>query len=483
MPKYPGFIGGSSRSQSIIADVERTINLYVEELQGGRNQYALYPTPGFLTAYTLPQVGTRALFSMNQRTFAVVGTRLYELFSDFTYAERGTVAQDSYPATISYNGSSGGQLFVTSGGNGYCYTLATNVLTQVLTNEATTGAMLDGYFLAFNINTGKVRLSNLNDGSTWDSTNFFLRSTQPDPWQAMFVDGNRQLWLIGEQSGDVYYDTGVANQPFAPVPGSVFRGGIAAPFAFGLAGTNIVWLSRTGEGAGKVVAARGYVPLPVSTYAVENAIGGYARTTRISDAEMLVYQELGHTFVNLSFPSSTATWTLDVDKPSWHERGTWNSATNKFGLWAPRVHCYAFGQHLVGDRATNKIAIMDAGYATEFNSTAGIRRVRIAPGLTQEHARIPYHRLELLMETGVGLQGTAQGSDPQIMLRCSDDGGHTWGSERMAGIGKIGQYRKRVYWTKLGTAADRVFELSMSDPVPYRIVDAWINNLEGAEAA
>ena len=482
MAKWPGFCGGSGQSQSIIASLARTVNLYVEEIPaddgaGKQLQKVLYPTPGFSPKWALSQVGCRALSSIVPgQMFGVEGTKFLEFFSDYSSIERGTVAQNSNPATISYNGIPG-QLFVTSGGNGYLYNLSTHAFTQVLTGDADMGAELDSYFIAFSIAIGQARLSNPNDGSTWDPLQKFVRSTQPDPWRTMFVDGNRQLWFIGSVTGDVYYNTGVANNPFQPIPGSVYRSGIAAPFARGLAGTNIVWLGQNDEGSGKVMAARGYVPQPISTYAVETALAQYKRTGRIDDAEVMVYQDEGHTFVNFGFPTNGGTWTFDLEKASWAERGMWNPVKGSYDIWAPRVHCEAFGKHFVGDRATGKIAQMDRAFATEFDGATGIRRLRVAPGITREHARLPYDQIELLIESGLGLP-IGQGSDPLVMLRMSTDGGHTWSNEFQAGAGKIGEFRRRVYWTQLGDAADAAIEISTSDPIPWRFLDVWINNDE-----
>ena len=39
---------------------------------------------------------------------------------------------------------------------------------------------------------------------------------------------------------------------------------------------------------------------------------------------------------------------------------------------------------------------------------------------------------------------------PQVMLRWSNDGGHTWSNEIMAGAGKAGEYSTRVLWRRLG---------------------------------
>jgi hypothetical protein len=68
-----------------------------------------------------------------------------------------------------------------------------------------------------------------------------------------------------------------------------------------------------------------------------------------------------------------------------------------------------------------------------------------------------------------------QGFNPQVMLRWSDDGGHTWSNEHWVSIGKIGEYYRRAIWRRLGMTLklrDRVYEVSGTDPVKIAIMGA-----------
>ena len=156
---YPAFVYGSSPSQSPLADLERTINWYLEpvEAPGAGLDAVLYPTPGQSSFVAVSDVGTRALFSMASRAHGVVGGHIYELFAAMTATSRGAVAQDSNPAQIAYNGATGNELLISSGTNGYLLDLTTNLVTQVLTGDATMVGMIDTYFLAFNIQTSRFR--------------------------------------------------------------------------------------------------------------------------------------------------------------------------------------------------------------------------------------------------------------------------------------------------------------------------------------
>lgn len=481
MPAFPGFIGGSGTTQSLTADGERTVNLYQERMDGeaAANRAALFPAPGFRNWSTVADTGGRGSIVAAGRLFVVMGAALYEFDSNGTATNRGAVAVDANPAQLVYNGLVGGQLGIASGGNAYCFVLATNVLTQVLTGDCTMIAFAAGFGLAFNILTGHVRLSALNDFTTWPPATFFQRSLFGDPYQTMFVDTNNLVWMIGTDTFEVRYNSGTGTQPFIPLSGLVGRYGIAAPFAFGLSGLGNFWLARNPEGVGQFVMTKGASPTAISSYAFDTALAKYLRTSRIDNAEVVTYQQGGHTFANVTLPSPNATWSVDVETQSWTERGTWNSVRGDFDAWPVRTHVQAFGKHLIGDRTTGKISEMDTAYSTEIDGVTGIKRLRRAPALINEHKRIPIDRFEILLDVGLGL-ASGQGSDPLVMMRFSPDAGRTWGNERIGSSGRMGAYGKRVYWTRFGASSAPTFEVSSTDPVPFRLVNAWLNNESAA---
>lgn len=81
-------------------------------------------------------------------------------------------------------------------------------------------------------------------------------------------------------------------------------------------------------------------------------------------------------------------------------------------------------------------------------------------------------------------QATTVGANPQLMLRWSDDGGHTWNGERQASMGRIGAYGTRVIFRRLGMTTklrDRVYEISGTDPVKVAIMGAELE-LSGTAA-
>jgi hypothetical protein len=83
-----------------------------------------------------------------------------------------------------------------------------------------------------------------------------------------------------------------------------------------------------------------------------------------------------------------------------------------------------------------------------------------------------FSQIWIEMEGGVGLQ-TGQGSDPQLMMQISRDGGHEWGSEIWRDIGAVGKYRARAVFNRLGSARDWLFRFRVTDPINTVFIAAW----------
>lgn len=425
-----------------------------------------------------PGPGKAHYFDPNtEREFAVIGAMLYEMTFAGVLIPLGVLAVDANPATICGNGDGGQQLFVTAGGNGYCYDLPTETLTLELTGEATQGFFLDGYFGALDADTSTIRLSDLLDGTTWDPTQFAQRSSAADRWVAAKVNG-RFLWLFGSQTSEPWWNAGTSTFPLAPYNNIQVQYGIAAPFSAEIVNGALTWLSSTTDGQGVILSSPGFSPARISTYPVEFAISNYETVTDgIGDA----YFDLGHHFYVLTFPDADATWATDpaLGPMGWHKRGTWIAENSEYTAWRPAYHAFAFQQHRMLDFSSGAVYRMSSTYGFDVEGRP-IRRVRRAPSLFFQNKRIKFGAFELILEPGLGLpEGDPNnppvvGSDPQVVLVMSNDGGKTWGNEQRRSAGKQGQYGTRVIWQRGGQARKRVYEVVMTDPIPWRLIDATV---------
>jgi hypothetical protein len=182
------------------------------------------------------------------------------------------------------------------------------------------------------------------------------------------------------------------------------------------------------------------------------------------------YVERGHAFYVLNLPNGK-TWAYDSITGLWHERAHLNPHTGLFERGRPDVHAFWQGVHYVG--VYDDAALYVQSRAIYANGGTPLVRLRETPHIHAQGRWMRFNSLTVDMEVGVGLDGAGQGGDPQLMLQYSDDGGHTWSNEITRSIGRIGATKTQVRFGPLGRSRDRVFRLSVSDPVPVTFVNAW----------
>ena len=471
------FVGPSNRERSAPIDAEASVNVFVSTVAsaGNAKHATLMGTPGLKPFLTItPEVVCRGMFAEDGRTFAVVGTHLYELnLSGLTVTDRGTVANDGKMVFFASNGRGGEQLAIVSAGILYIFRFTTNVLTipvLPLTNPAAVVRFVDGFFLLLEANSIRVWYSAIFDGTLWNALDFFARSQSSDQLVGLDVLRTR-IWCFGSHTTQIYYDSGDALNPFIPEAGSLMEEGLVAPTAQGQQGEAMIWVSQDTEGHGRIVRATTAQVERISTPAIDVALASYPT---LSDCEILVYEQEGHPFACFTFPSGGfvsgedgVTWGWDDREKSWHQRAGFDEGRGIQTRWRARGFC-TVGQTvddlLVGDYQTGRIASLDLNTFTDYGVT--ILRRRRAPYLSEENQWLFLDRFELGIEAGVGLL-LGQGVDPQLLLRVSGDSGKTWGPGIAAPLGHLGVYLERAVWCRLGRhRADRlVVEVTQSDPV------------------
>jgi hypothetical protein len=304
---------------------------------------------------------------------------------------------------------------------------------------------------------------------TFPGTFFALKDSSTDNLISLY-ELNRELWLIGERTSEVWFNAGGANFAFSRVPGVGPQIGCAAKYSVARYENSLIWFCRNEQGENTACITQQYATTAVSNHAVEHAWASYAQT---SDAIGYVYQEEGHAFWVLTFPTANATWVLDIEQGMWHRRTSSDPATGTQNRH--RSNCYANLQdlRLVGDYQTGQVHLMTRSVYTDAGAT--IRRQRRAPHVwsRENRERVFQSSLQVEFTPGVGVQ-VGQGSNPQAMLRWSNDGGFTWSSEHWASIGLAGATKNRAKWNRLGYARDRVYEVNFSDPVPCDVIGATL---------
>ena len=464
-------LGSTYVARSVNAADARMVNLYPEITEQGKEAAYLQRCPGLLNLASIGLGPIRGLWSFSSDSstaFVVSGTQLFKINTSYTPTLLGTVAGTG-PVSMADNGT---QLFIAANGPSYIYNNQTNVFAPISDPDfpgAVTVGYLDGYFVFNEPNSQKIWITQLLDGTSVDPLDFASAEGSPDGVVGLIVD-HRQVWVYGTNSVEVWYDTGASDFPLQRIDGAFNEIGCISAYTIAKMDNSLFWLGADARGQGIVYRANGYTGQRVSTHAVEWHIQQYGNLT---DALAYTYQQDGHQFYVLIFPSANTTWVFDVATGAWHERAGWNNGS----FTRHRSNCQmAFNnQVIVGDYENGNIYAFDMEtYADNGQIQRWLRTWRALPPGQNNLKRTTHHSLQIDLESGVGLN-LGQGSDPQIMLRWSDDGGHTWSNEHWAPVGKIGEYYRRVFFRRLGMTMklrDRVYELSMTDPVKTAVMGA-----------
>lgn len=463
------FVGAAYKSASLKLDAQLCINWYPE--MGGPSSkapIALFGTPGTLIWHdTGLAADGRALYRTSTgRLFGVVGSELIEVDALGVQTSIGTLSTANGRVVMADNGV---QLMLVDGVAGYLVTLASNTFATISDPDFPAGTQTvtfqDGYFIVPKRNTGQFYISDLRDGSSWSALDFGDAEGSPDILITLMSNG-RDLWLLGEHSSEVWYDSGNPDFPFERVPGTFNETGCAAWASLAKMLGSIFFLGGSNEGNGVVFQSQGFQLKRISTHALEQAIAGYES---VDDAFGYCYQQEGHWFYVLTFPTGDATWVYDLTTGMWHQRAYRDPVYASLGRHRSAAHAFFDGKNLVLDYANGRICELSMTTYTDDGDT--LVRIRTCPHVHDEMRRLTFAWLELDMETGVGLV-TGQGSDPQVMLQVSNDGGVTWGNELWRSMGRLGEYKARVRWHRLGRSLDRVFKIQISDPVKCVLLGA-----------
>jgi hypothetical protein len=564
-------LGSSYVTRSPNAADARMINLYPEVIpEGGKEAAWLQRAPGLRLLSSFGSGPIRGLWTFNGKAYAVSGTGLYQVDTDWAATYKGVVA-GAASVTMTDNGT---QLFIAAGANGYIYNSSTSTLScttvsgdatvtttdtsgiyvnqpvsgtgipsgatvSSITNATTfelsanatasnvgvtltfsdfmttlttpfAGAVgcgfIDGWFV-FNQPDSQIFWAMDSTGTTIDPLYFASAEGSPDNLVTLIVD-HREVWLFGSNSVEVWYDAGTPDFPFARIQGAFNEIGCLAPYSVAKLDNGLFWLGADARGNGIVYRSKGYSGERVSTHAVEWQIQQYAS---LSDATAYTYQQDGHSFYVLNFPTANTTWVYDVATGAWHERGGWENDT----FTRTRGNCQMnFNNEIViGDYRNGELYAYDLNVYSEAGTRQKwLRSWRALPTGQNNLKRTTQHSLQLDCQAGVGLDGYSQaevnaityiydrddafildragsalrirdyqdyiitvGADPQVMLRWSDDGGHTWSNEHWKSMGQIGQTGYRTIWRRLGMTMklrDRVYEISGTDPVKIAIMGA-----------
>jgi len=454
----------SYQMASAPASAARLLNMYPQRMPANaRSPFVLKPTPGlatFATAGTGPILAAAALAGS---IWLISGSHAWRMQDDGTApVDLGFIGTTPTESAVSIAIGLTGVVFCVPP-NAYVTDLAGAPVSQITTGAgnfpvggASSVCYIDGYYVFTNFLGTFFFLSKLLDASHFNSLDFVAVSSQVDFVEHCFPH-NGELWLFGQNTTQVWYDTGAADAPFNPRAGGVMAHGVGARRTiveldgsmFWLGIDNVVWRSQ------------GYQAVRVSDHALEEKLanyqGGYLRTI---SACGFVHE--GHKFYALSLPLFGAgmTFVYDCDAQIWTERC---SAANGLGRWNINTATRLGARLLMGDAANGNLYHMDASFPNEAG--IAVPHEAVLPAIVTHGPRHFMNRLEVEMEVGTA------GAPGSVAVNWSNDGGLTWSAPRSLGTGAAGATRTRVATTKLGSFRQRTLHLASAAPMTVYGVD------------
>jgi hypothetical protein len=456
VPLFGMGLGGKSRN---VSDQLLT-NLYREiQPEGEKYRMAIYPTPGLALFTTFGAEPIRGLWQVGSIIYVVSRNRLYSLDNAGTQTALGTLVTSTGRVDMSDNGT---QVIIVDGPNGYTYNITTTTFAQISDVDfpgADTVTFLAGFFIVSAPDSGQFYISGLYDGTTWDALDFATAESNPDDLIRVFADGG-QLMLFGDKTVESWGNSGAADFPFAIIAGSASEWGLAARWSLAKFDNSVMFLRKNRLGQVQVAKQAGYQSVAVSTPELDNRINAYSAT---ADATAFSYMLDGHSFYQINFPTANESWLYDGLSNAWQK------VQSGSGRHRAEMQTNLLAKSYVADYANGNIYLFSDDEYTD--NGASIPREIVCRHVMTGNWSV-FEELWIEMEAGVGLS-IGQGSNPQIMMQVSKDGGHTWGNELWVPFGKIGEYRKRAVWRRLGRSRDWLFRFRVTDPVNTVFVNAW----------
>jgi len=466
--KIVPLFGSGTFGKSSNVTAQRRINLYAEPFSDAdKTPRAFYSRPGLLKGFNDPNASGALLggpmrglivatyFPAREVIYAVQGNRACTStysgrFLDGGIESAGFFESSSGPVQFTFNGT---DVLAVDGVTGYKMGVGSMSVAGIsdFPDGARSCCFLAGRFIVDDpASSGKFRWSGLNDITDWDPLNFATAEATPDPLVQVFERGGEVL-LFGNRTLEAWAPTGAATV-FERVGGSGVDWGLAVFDSVRKANSSVLFLGRNLGGQPQVCQLDGYQIRVVSTPDVEHNINAALEVGAPVTASVVTFA--GHTWYIVNLTATSYAYDLTT--------GLWDEWQTEGGRWAGQYTSQYKNTAIVTDYRDGRVYYLDAERYTD--DRAAITREITSRHVFQDFSNLSLWELRLDAEVGAGLS-TGQGSDPQVMLQVSKDGGHTWGNELWRDLGAQGEYKKPVTWKRLGAAEDWTFRFRVADPV------------------
>lgn len=361
------------------------------ESPGTRTSVMLKTPPGLSPFAVLPNANDpgRGIYTAEGRLLVAVGDEVSQITPESVPILLGEVPGTSRVRFAHNQISGGNEILMVNGSSGYVYNTVTEVFARI-TDAGYPGAIdavfIDGFMVQIEPARRFAFNSEPADAMNYNTLDRFTSEVSPDLLQGMAVSNN-ELLLLSETTGEFFYNSGAAQQPFRTKRIS-FQRGCAGRYTIAVLDNTVVWLGDDGM----FYRLNGYTPERISTHPIEQAIRGL----NWAQAFAFIWEIEGHSVCYWTFPDGF-TVGYDASQPKglqWHRR-----ASYQMDRW--RVSGTAFWQNrwYASDFQYGRVWELDPEYPwegeTEFLSEC------TGPVIHDNQNAVLMPRFEVIMDTGL----------------------------------------------------------------------------------
>ncbi len=464
------FIGGFATGREVQVNNQATVNfMQAVKGRGAKQQFVLETAPGLLARSTLGDGPIRTSQMQNSsirvggtgpELYGVYGSRLMAQTISSGNAEIGTLNANTGRVPIARGRTA---MMMVDGVDGYTFDGTTFAQIVDLDFPGNFGAgapthclYLDGFFIVNDALTDNFFISAREDPTSWNALDFESAAVAPDNALAMAATES-QLWIIGEESAQAYYNSGNPLFPYSIILNATQEVGILAPDSIAESDDGIFYLATTPEGGRFVYQIQGQSGRVVTEDEQEAFL---LTVTDPTDAYGFIYKQAGKSFYILQLsatggddPRSSSTLVYNIKARAWETRELLDGSA-----WRVGGHGILGNANIGGSRIQAQNVELDLNVYTDVGQEM-IRRRRTQIFHTNNKLMDWW---ALILDVSVATTDSNV-ADPQIRLRYSNDAGRTWSSWLFEPLGRIGETLHRVVYRKLGIGRNRVFEIECSE--------------------
>lgn len=488
---YSGRSGSvsSERVINMYSEAGKSSNLFISDKYGVQdpieNTITYYGFPGIQFLRTVGTGVIRGQIEHSGKLYVVSGTGVYSITTGGTVTLEGSIDTSIGRVSMASNGSFGNQVAIVDGVTAkiWIYNSVTDVFTAVVLPVGTFSTTniipshvvyIDGYFIINEVGFGQFYISDVFDGLIWSVLASANAERDPDNVVGIAAT-HKELYLIGQYTTEPWYNSG-AEFPFDPIPNIFIEYGALANRSITTVDGKLLFLAQTREGSRQVILVENGKEEVISTHPIEFQLGTY---TSPQDAYGFSLKVNKHVFYILSFPTDRKTWVYNLTEKRWLELESFYPLDAINGEWRGAFATNFNNQIVVSSGVDSRqYMLKDNEYKDD---SIAFKRTIVSKVFESDRDPIFFNKIDIYLEHGKGLPPTQQGDNPVITLDWSDDGGRTWSNVRIDYAGKIGEYTRVVRFNALGSSNNRIFRISMADPIKWVIVGIYVDIEKGKE--